>query len=427
MNRRDSLEQLEEAAEAKITARRAAVEKTAEVNQARVLQIFQEEKVAAVHFQPSTGYGYDDMGRETLDRVYAKIFGTEKAMVRPQFISGTHAITTALFGVLRPGDHLLYCGRPYDTLETAIGLSGREKGSMKEFGISCDIAPLSENGLPDPEVLASWIKEDTKVVALQRSKGYSNRPSLTIEKLEALITFIKQIKPGIIVFVDNCYGEFAERTEPGHAGADLLAGSLIKNPGGGLVRTGGYIAGSATYIEEAAARFAAPGIGLEGGATLHSLLEMFQGIFMAPHIVSQALMGAHYTAAMLEEVGLNTVPASTDPRTDLIQAVQFENKERMIRFCQAIQKASPIDSMVQPNPSPMPGYEDEVIMAAGTFIQGSSIELSADGPLRPPYTAYVQGGLTFPHVKYAVKQALQTLLEEKLLTLPFDKENQNPM
>ncbi|RSL33248.1 hypothetical protein D7Z54_11515 [Salibacterium salarium] len=415
------LQDLSSAAQEKMKDNLKAVDKVAEENQIRILRVFKEEGVSAFHFQPSTGYGYDDAGRETLDRIYAKLFGTEMAMVRPQFISGTHAITSALFGVLRPGDHLLYAGKPYDTLETAIGISGKAKGSMKEFGISCDIAPLDQNGYPDPDTVIDYLLESTKVVALQRSKGYADRPSINVDSIRDIISRIKKVRPDLIIFVDNCYGEFVEKEEPGHAGADLLAGSLIKNPGGGLVRTGGYIAGNKELVEQASARFAAPGIGLEGGATLNSLLEMYQGIFMAPHIVGEALKGAYFTAALLEEVGLNTVPSSRTARTDLIQAVKFEHKERMIRFCQAIQEASPIDSNVTPQPSSMPGYDDEVIMAAGAFIQGSSIELSADGPIRPPYTAYVQGGLTAAHVKFAVMHGIETLIKENLLQLPLNQ------
>ncbi|WP_158738557.1 methionine gamma-lyase family protein [Alteribacillus sp. YIM 98480] len=414
----EELKNLMNQAETKIQSKIREAELAADWNQARLLNIFQEEGVSSFHFNPSTGYGYDDVGRETLDRIYAKVFGTESAIVRHQFISGTHAIHAALFGILRPGDRLLYAGMPYDTLQTAIGLTDDKTGSMADYGIICDVAPLNKDGYPNSETLRENITPKTKVVALQRSKGYASRPSIPMDKMKQIITEIKHSHPEVIVFVDNCYGEFVETTEPGHAGADLLAGSLIKNPGGGLVRTGGYIAGKKQYVEQAASRFAAPGIGLDGGATLNSLLEMYQGLFMAPHVVSEALKGAFFTAAFLEEAGLKTFPSSTEERTDLIQAVTFEDKQRMIRFCQAVQEASPVDSMVVPEPSIMPGYEDEVIMAAGAFIQGSSIELSADGPLRPPYTAYIQGGLTFSHVKYAVQHALNVLIEEKLMP-PF--------
>ncbi|WP_240375395.1 aminotransferase class I/II-fold pyridoxal phosphate-dependent enzyme [Bacillus piscicola] len=413
-----TIQQLSLKAEKKIQKQLQAAERTAEHNQERLLQIFQEERVSSFHFHSSTGYGYDDSGRETLDRVYAKVFGTEKALVRHQFISGTHAITAALFGVLRPGDHLLYAGMPYDTLQTVIGFSGDEPGSLADYQIQSEAAPLNEEGYPDAELLIKRLRPETKVVAIQRSKGYASRPSVPISLLKKIITQLKQQRPDLIVFVDNCYGEFVEDLEPGHAGADLLAGSLIKNPGGGIARTGGYIAGKAEYVEQASARFAAPGIGLEGGATLSTLLEMFQGLFLAPHIVSEALKGALYTAALCEEAGLHTFPRSEEERTDLIQAVILEDRSRMIRFCQAIQEASPVDSNVSPQPSAMPGYEDEVIMAGGTFIQGSSIEFSADGPMRAPYITYVQGGLTTAHVKIAVRHALKVLAEENLLMLP---------
>ncbi|SFE37436.1 methionine gamma-lyase family protein [Alteribacillus iranensis] len=412
------IEKLSERAEKKTREQREHVEAVAERNQQRLLNIFHEEKVSAYHFQSSTGYGYDDIGRETLDQVYAKIFGTEKAIVRHQFISGTHAITTALFGNLRPGDHLVYAGMPYDTLQTVIGISGNEPGSLSEYDISCTVAPLADDGYPSVEVLLTHVKPETKIVAFQRSKGYAMRPSISIETLRTLIHDIKKARPDLIVFVDNCYGEFVEELEPGHVGADLLAGSLIKNPGGGIAKSGGYIAGNATLVDRAASRFAAPGIGLEGGATSDMLLDMFQGLFLAPHTVSQAVAGALYTSAICEECGLNTLPHYKETRTDLIQAVVLEDRERMIRFCQAIQEASPVDSNVSPYPSSMPGYEDEVIMAGGTFIQGSSIEFSADGPMREPYITYVQGGLTTSHVKIAVKHALVTLIKEGLLRLP---------
>ncbi|MGY4689906.1 methionine gamma-lyase family protein [Salibacterium sp. K-3] len=422
MNVTESVKQLKEQAETAASQGYAAVETTAEANQYRLLRIFQKHQAASIHIQQaSSGYGYDDAGRDILDTIYADVFGTESAMVRPHFISGTHAISAALFGVLRPGEHLLYAGAPYDTLQTAIGLNGAEKGSMMEYGIDCTTAPLGVDGFPEPGILSSCLQENTKVVALQRSKGYDDRPSLSMQTLGRLISDLKTERPDLIIFVDNCYGEFVEEQEPGHAGADLIAGSLIKNPGGGLVRSGGYIAGKAGLVEQASSRFAAPGIGLEGGAMLHTLPEMYQGLFMAPHIVGQALKGALFTSALMEQAGLKTYPASREGRTDIVQAVEFGEEQRMVRFCQAVQEASPVDSMVQPQPSPMPGYEDNVIMAAGTFIQGSSIELTADGPLRSPYRAYVQGGLTVSHVKYAVTYGLEVLLREKLLSLPEDQ------
>ncbi|MFD2704723.1 methionine gamma-lyase family protein [Salibacterium lacus] len=422
MNVTDKVKILREQAEQTAEPGYKAVEKTAEANQHRLLQIFQKHKASSVHIQQaSSGYGYDDVGRETLDQIYADVFGTEAALVRPHFISGTHAITAALFGVLRPGDHLLYAGAPYDTLQTAVGLNHQETGTMREYGMECSVAPLDEDGFPDPGMVAACLQEHTKVVALQRSKGYDDRPSLSIARLRDIISHLKTHRPDIIVFVDNCYGEFAEEEEPGHAGADLIAGSLIKNPGGGIVRSGGYIAGAQTLVEQASSRFAAPGIGLEGGAMFNALPEMYQGLFMAPHIVGQALKGALFTSALFEQAGFKTFPSSSGTRTDIVQAVEFEDKQRMVRFCQAVQEASPVDAMVQPRPSPMPGYADDVIMAAGTFIQGSSIELTADGPLRPPYRAYVQGGLTTSHVTYAVTHGLETLLREKLIAVPAEQ------
>lgn len=406
-----------ERAEEKVNQWKKVVKQIEEHHQERVLQIFREEEVASFHFQSSTGYGYDDTGRDTLDRIYAKVFGTESALVRQQFVSGTHAITTALFGVMRPGDHLLYVGLPYDTLQTVIGLTGNEKGTLKEYGMTCDIAPLNQDGYPEAEEILSRVKKETKVIAFQRSKGYAKRPSLDIARMETLIQEIKASYPDMIIFVDNCYGEFVEEKEPGHIGADLLAGSLIKNPGGGIVRTGGYIAGKEQYIEEVAARFAAPGIGLETGATIHMLQEMYQGLFLAPHVVQEALLGAYFTASLAEEVGLTAFPSSNEKRTDLIQSIHFEDEKRMITFAEAIQHASPVDSYVTPVASDMPGYDSKVIMAAGAFIQGSSIELSADGPLRPPYALYIQGGLTYTHVKIAVTHAMQRLIDEQLLSL----------
>lgn len=392
------------------------IEKIAEKNQYRVLQSFQSNRVSDSHFIPSTGYGYDDHGRDTLEKVYADCFGAESGLVRPQIISGTHAISTALFGVLRPGDELLYItGNPYDTLEEIVGIRGSGVGSLKEFGISYQAVPLTKEGRPDYSAIRKAIHQRTKVVGIQRSKGYANRPSFTIQEIKEMIDFVKAIKNDLIIFVDNCYGEFVEELEPSHVGADLVAGSLIKNPGGGIAKTGGYIVGKKEYVEACAYRLTSPGIGKEAGATLYSLQEMYQGFFLAPHVVSQALKGAVFTACMLEKLGLKTNPLWNEKRTDLIQSVQFDDRERMVAFCQAIQFASPINSHVVPVPSYMPGYEDDVIMAAGTFIQGASIELSADGPIRPPYIAYVQGGLTYEHVKIAICIALDQLLDKGLI------------
>ncbi|WP_209122297.1 methionine gamma-lyase family protein [Alkalihalobacillus sp. BA299] len=407
------LQSIVEQTEQKLKNRFDEIEQITETNQLRVLQAFQKFQVADFHFTPSTGYGYDDTGRDTLEAIYADVFGAEAGLVRPQIISGTHAIATALFGVLRPGDELIYMtGKPYDTLEEVVGIRGDGNGSLKDFQVSYNAIPLSESGAVDFLAVEQAITEKTKVIGIQRSKGYDNRPSFTIEQIEEMIRFVKEIKKDVIVFVDNCYGEFVELKEPCHVGADLMAGSLIKNPGGGIVKTGGYLVGKKELIELASYRLAAPGIGAEGGASLYSLLEMYQGFFLAPHTVAQALKGAHFTAAFLENLGMNTAPAWDEKRTDLIQSVQFNNRDKMVAFCQAIQQASPINSHVVPQPSPMPGYEDDVIMAAGTFIQGASIELTADGPLRAPYVAFVQGGLTYSHVKIAVIQAVNHLLEK---------------
>ena len=385
-------------------------------NQFRVLQSFQKNRVSDSHFIPTTGYGYDDAGRETLERIYAEVFGGEAGLVRPQIISGTHAISIALFGILRPGDELLYItGKPYDTLEEIVGIRGTGNGSLKEFGISYNTVNLTENGRIDWNAVQKAIKPETKMIGIQRSKGYATRPSFTVAEIGEMVKFVKEIKPDVVVFVDNCYGEFVEGMEPCHVGADLMAGSLIKNPGGGIAKTGGYIVGKTEYVESCSYRMTSPGIGAEAGASLYSLQEMYQGFFMAPHIVAQALKGAVFTAAMLESLGMNSSPKWDDERTDLIQSVQFDDRDKMVAFCQAIQYASPINSHVTAYPAYMPGYEDDVIMAAGTFIQGASIELTADGPIRPPFVAYVQGGLTYSHVKMAVCLAVDSLIEKGLI------------
>jgi cystathionine beta-lyase family protein involved in aluminum resistance len=385
-------------------------------NQFRVLQSFQKNRVSDSHFIPTTGYGYDDSGRETLEKIYAEVFGGEAGLVRPQIISGTHAISIALFGILRPGDELLYItGKPYDTLEEIVGIRGTGNGSLKEFGISYNTVNLTETGEIDWQAVQKAIKPETKMIGIQRSKGYATRPSFTVAEIGKMVKFVKEIKSDVVVFVDNCYGEFVEDLEPCHVGADLMAGSLIKNPGGGIAKTGGYIVGKTEYVESCSYRMTSPGIGAEAGASLYSLQEMYQGFFMAPHIVAQALKGAVFTAAMLDRLGMNSSPKWDAQRTDLIQSVQFDDRDKMIAFCQAIQYASPINSHVTAYPAYMPGYEDDVIMAAGTFIQGASIELTADGPIRPPYVAYVQGGLTYSHVKMAVCLAVDSLIEKGLI------------
>ena len=413
-----ALQSLVTKVEADIKEIHKKIDERSESNQFNVLRAFQKHRVSDSHFIPSTGYGYDDAGRDTLESIYADVFGGEAGLVRPQIISGTHAISIALFGILRPGDELVYItGKPYDTLEEIVGSRGKGTGSLKDFHIDYQSVDLNESGKVDFEKVAATISTKTKMVGIQRSKGYANRPSFTIEEIKEMIDFIKEIDPGIVVFVDNCYGEFVEVKEPCHVGADLMAGSLIKNPGGGLAKTGGYIVGKKEYVEACSFRMTSPGIGAEAGASLYSLQEMYQGFFLAPHVVAQSLKGAVLTSALLTEIGMNTDPSPHARRTDLIQSVQFDDREKMIAFCQAIQSASPINSHFTPYPNYMPGYEDDVIMAAGTFIQGASIELSADGPIRPPYIAYVQGGLTYSHVKIAVCSAVDNLIEKGLITI----------
>lgn len=392
------------------------VEAIAFDNQRKVLAAFRNNSVSDFHLHGSTGYGYDDSGRDVLEQVYADTFGAEKCLVRNQIISGTHAISISLFGILRPGDELLYMtGKPYDTLASIVTGNGQDTGSLEDFGISYKHIPLRADGSVDEEAVVQQISEKTKMIGIQRSKGYSDRRSFTIQEIAQMIQLVKAVKPDVIVFVDNCYGEFVELQEPTEVGADLMAGSLIKNPGGGLVRTGGYIAGRAALVEQCAYRMTSPGLGAEAGASLDTLLEMYQGFFLAPHVVSQAVKGALFTAAFLEKVGMQTTPHFSEKRTDLIQAVSFQNAEQMIAFCRTIQENSPINAHYAPEPSYMPGYADDVIMAAGTFIQGSSIELTADGPIRPPYTAYVQGGLTYEHVKAAVLSSVEKLMVDGLI------------
>ena len=391
------------------------IEETAYINQEKVLNAFHHVKASENDLVGSTGYGYDDFGRDHLEEIYAHTFKAEDAIVRPQIISGTHAITLALQSTLKYGDELMYItGSPYDTLLEVIGVNGNGIESLKEHGVTYKEVALKD-GMIDVETVLNTISKQTKVIAIQRSKGYGQRPSITVDEIETAISQIKQRYPNVIIFVDNCYGEFVERREPIEVGADLIAGSLIKNPGGGLAKIGGYIAGRKDLIERCGYRLTAPGIGKEAGASLFSLQEMYQGFFLAPHVVSQSLKGSLFKSLLLEKMNMNTVPKYDAKRTDLIQTVQFDTKEQMIAFCQSIQHASPINAHFSPEPSYMPGYEDDVIMAAGTFVQGSSIELSADGPIRPPYEAYVQGGLTYEHVKIAVTRAVMNLKEQNLI------------
>lgn len=408
---------LMEQAELQIEGKLKEIDRVIDRNQWKVIRAFQKHKVSDYHFAGSTGYGYNDRGREVLDLVYADVFGAEAALVRPHFVSGTHTIGTALFGVLRPGDELLMMtGRPYDTLHKVIGKPGDGQGSLQDWGIAYQEVALLENGSPDYAAIAERITPRTKVIGIQRSRGYAWRPSFTVAQIGEMVRFVKEIKPDVVVFVDNCYGEFTELTEPTEVGVDLMAGSLIKNPGGGLAATGGYIAGKSRYVELASYRLTAPGIGGEVGAMLGTTRAIFQGLFLAPHLVGQAVKGSVFAASVFEQLGFTTHPRWNDPRTDLIQAVQFTGPEHLIAFVQGIQQAAAVDAHVVPEPWDMPGYEHPVIMAAGTFIQGGSLELSADAPIREPYIAYMQGGLTYSHCKMGVLTAIQNMMDRGLLS-----------
>ncbi|MNB90770.1 Methionine gamma-lyase [compost metagenome] len=408
--------QAAEAAELEIEGAVRALDKIVDHNQWKVIEAFQRQKVSDFHFAGSTGYAYNDRGREVLDLVYAEVFGAESALVRPHFASGTHTISTALFGVLRPGDELLYItGRPYDTLHKVVGKPGDGTGSLADFGITYRETALTLDGKIDWDEVELSINERTKVIGIQRSRGYDWRSSFTVAEIGEMVARVKELKPEVIVFVDNCYGEFTEKLEPPQVGADLVAGSLIKNPGGGIAETGGYICGRSDLVELAAYRLTAPGIGGEVGAMLGTTRGLYQGLFMAPHTVGQAVKGSIFAAAVFQRCGFTTKPAWDEPRTDLIQAVSFDSAEHLIAFVQGIQRAAAVDSHVVPEPWDMPGYEHPVIMAAGTFIQGGSLELSADAPIRAPYIGYMQGGLTYSHVKFGVLMALQSMRERKLL------------
>ena len=383
----------------------AIVDEISEKNTEKVLNTFRKHKVSDYHFRTTSGYAYNDGGREKLEEVWADLCGAEKALVRTQFVSGTHALATVLFGILRPGDELLsLTGAPYDTMQTVIGHTCSTPGSLKEFGITYSELPLIDSGV-DIDKIATAMKPITKMVLIQRSRGYSMRNPLTIEQIAEICAHVKQINPNCVCFVDNCYGEFVDTVEPTAVGADIMAGSLIKNPGGGIAPTGGYIAGKKELVEQAAYRMTAPGIGDEVGASLVDNRLLFQGIFMAPHVTAQAVKGAIFAAAFFSLLGYKTSPPASARRSDIIQAVELGSPEKMIGFCQGLQKFSPIDAHVKPEPSAMPGYQDAVIMAAGTFIQGASIELSADGPLRAPYIVYLQGALTFEHAVVGIMGA----------------------
>lgn len=395
----------------------AIIDSIAEYNQLKVLTAMQKNKVSDIHFAATTGYGYNDLGRDTLENVYADTFHAEAALVRPQLTCGTHALTIALSGNLRPGDELLSpIGKPYDTLEGVIGIK-ETKGSLAEYGVTYSQVDLLENGAFDYDGIKNAIHHNTKMVTIQRSKGYDPRPTLSVERIGELIAFIKNIKSDIICMVDNCYGEFVETIEPTDVGADLCVGSLIKNPGGGLAPIGGYIVGKEEYVENAAYRLTAPGLGKEVGATLGITQSLYQGFFMAPQVVSGALKGAIFAANIYEKLGFPVVPNATEERYDIIQAVTLGSADKIVAFCKGIQAAAPVDSHVTPEPWAMPGYHSDVIMAAGAFVQGSSIELSADAPIEEPYAVYFQGGLTWYHAKYGIMMSLQKLVEAGLVTL----------
>ena len=377
----------------------------------------QDEKVAEMHLSGTTGYGYNDDGRDTLEKIYSDIFKTEDALVRPQIICGTHALNVALSSNLRPGDELLSpVGKPYDTMDEIIGIRP-SKGSLAEYGITYAQVDLLPDGGFDYEGIKNAINERTKLVTIQRSKGYASRPTLSVERIGELISFIKSIKPDVICMVDNCYGEFVERIEPSEVGADMIVGSLIKNPGGGLAPCGGYIAGKKECVEQAAYRLSSPGLGKEVGATLGVNQSFYQGLFLSPVVVAGALKGAIFAANVYEKAGFAVRPDGSEPRYDIIQAVELGSADGLLAFCKGIQAAAPVDSFVTPEPWPMPGYDSDVIMAAGAFVQGSSIELSADGPLKEPYSVFFQGGLTWYHAKLGIMMSVQKMFEKDLIKL----------
>ncbi|MDO5415737.1 MAG: methionine gamma-lyase family protein [Lachnospiraceae bacterium] len=400
-----------------LKARFEKIDQIAEFNQMKVIKAMQDNRVSDIHFAATTGYGYNDIGRDTLEDVYASLFHAEAALVRPNLISGTHALHVALSGNLRPGDELLSpVGKPYDTLEEVIGI--RESvGSLKEYGVSYRQVDLLPGGAFDYEGIQRAINEKTRLVTIQRSKGYDPRPTFSVEQIGELISFVKSIKPDVICMVDNCYGEFVETIEPTDVGADMIVGSLIKNPGGGLAPIGGYIVGKTQCIERASYRLSAPGLGKEVGASLGLNTAFYQGLFLSPTVVAGALKGAVFAANVYEKLGFAVVPNSTEERYDIIQAITFGTPEGVIGFCQGIQAAAPVDSYVTPEPWDMPGYDAPVIMAAGAFVQGSSIELSADGPIKPPYAVYFQGGLTWYHAKLGIMMSLQKLVEAGVVSL----------
>lgn len=402
-----------------LSERFAKIDATAEFNQLKVLSAMQKHKVSEACLLGTTGYGYNDLGRDTLEAVYASVFRTEDALVRPQITCGTHALALALMSNLRPGDELLSpVGKPYDTLEEVIGIRP-SKGSLAEYGVTYRQVDLLADGSFDYEGIRQSINAKTRLVTIQRSKGYQTRPTLSVDRIGELITFIKKIKSDVICMVDNCYGEFVETKEPAEVGADMVVGSLIKNPGGGLAPIGGYIAGRADCVENAAYRLTSPGLGKEVGASLGVLNSFYQGLFLAPTVTAAALKGAIFAANVYEKLGFSVIPNGSESRHDIIQAVQFGTPEGVIAFCEGIQAAAPVDGHVTPQPWDMPGYDAQVIMAAGAFVSGSSIELSADGPIKPPYAVYFQGGLTFPHAKIGILKSLQALYDKGIVSKFF--------
>ncbi len=407
--------------EKELSARFEAIDETAEYNQLKVLHAMQKCRVSDVHFAGSSGYGYNDLGRDTLEAVYAEVFHTESALVRPQITCGTHALAVALAANLRPGDELLaISGKPYDTLEEVIGIRP-SNGSLMEYGITYRQVDLKPDDSFDLEGIRASMNEHTKLVHIQRSKGYQTRRTLSVEGIGKAVAFVKAINPDVICMVDNCYGEFVERIEPTDVGADLCVGSLIKNPGGGLAPTGGYIVGKHAYVENCAYRLTSPGLGKEVGATMGLNQSFYQGFFLAPTVTAGALKGAVFAANLYERLGFDVLPDGQESRHDIIQAITFGTPEGVIEFCRGIQAAAPVDSYVEPEPWAMPGYDSDVIMAAGAFVQGSSIELSADGPVKPPYAVYFQGGLTWEHAKFGILMSLQKLTDAGLAKLPADE------
>lgn len=404
-----------EKVEQSLKERFAEIDRRAEYNQLKVIRAMQENRVSAECFNISSGYGYSDLGRDTLEKVYASCFQAEDALVRPQITCGTHALALALMSNLRPGDELLSpVGKPYDTLEEVIGIRP-SKGSLAEYGVTYRQVDLLPDGSFDYEGIKKAVNDRTRLVTIQRSKGYAARRTLSVGQIGELISFVKKIKPDVICMVDNCYGEFVEEREPVELGADMMAGSLIKNPGGGLAPIGGYIVGKKECVENAAYRLTSPGLGKEVGASLGVIQSFYQGLFLAPTVVGGALKGAIFAANIYEKLGFDVIPNAVESRHDIIQAVTFHNPDALIAFCEGIQAAAPVDSYVMPEPWDMPGYDSKVIMAAGAFVQGSSIELSADGPLKPPYTVYFQGGLTWYHAKLGILKSLQKLKEHMLV------------